>query len=358
MTSRERVLAVLNRQKPDKIPKDLSWGLCPAKYEEFRLKTGQDNFWEYFQLDVRFLDFAPTRLERDFSTYFTGRDGERGFSVDEWGVGSGKSMNEALHFEHLISPLQQGMTVEQAAQFPLPDFTEPYRSAHFASTVAELHERGLAVCGILSQTIFERGWAIRGFEETLMDMLADPEAIGILFDRITALRIEQARLLVDAGVDVLMLGDDVGMQTGMLMHADTWREHLKPRLAKVIAAATEIRPELPIFYHSCGNATDIIPDLIEIGVTVLNPLQPECVDHQLVKRLYGDRLAFWGGVSAQRNLSFGTPEQVRAEVKACIEALGHDGGYFIGPNHLIQSEVPWENILAYMEAVEEFGRYD
>mgnify|MGYP000908881343 FL=1 len=358
MTSRERVLAIARREKPDRIPKDLSWGLCPAKAEEFRRRTGAADYWDYFDLDYRSLEFAPTRIARDAKEHFAGRDEEPGFTVDEWGVGLGHSTDPSLHFEHLISPLVDGMTEEQAASYPLPDFLEGYRHAHFKETVGGWHERGLAVCGALAQTIFEKSWAIRGFQETLMDMMAEPEPLMILFDRIADLRIEQSKLMIRAGVDILMLGDDVGMQSGMLMRRSLWQQLLKPRLARVIQAARELRSDIPVFYHSCGNPGEIIPDLIEVGVTILNPVQPECLDHQAIKREYGDRLAFWGGVSAQRNLSFGTPAQVREEVKRCIDTLGEGGGYLIGPNHMVEPEVPWENLLAYFEAVELYGKYD
>lgn len=358
MDSRERVMAIARREKPDRIPKDLSWGLCPAKVEEFRRRTGAEDYWEYFGLDYRMLEFAPTRLVRDPGGLFVGRDGEPGFRVDEWGVGLGRSTDPSLHFEHLISPLKGGMDEEQAAGYPLPDFLEDYRHAHFRKDVEGWHARGLAVCGSLAQSIFEKAWAIRGFEETLMDMMAEPEALEILFDRLTDLRIGQARLFVEAGIDILMLGDDVGMQSGMLMRKSLWQCLLKPRLARIIREARALRPDIPIFYHSCGNPGEIISDLIEIGVTILNPVQPECLDHQAVKREYGDRLAFWGGLSAQRNLSFGTPAQVREEVKRCIETLGREGGYLIGPNHLVEPEVPWENLMAFFESVELYGKYD
>lgn len=352
------MLAVVNRQIPDRIPKDLSWGLCPAMEKEFKERTGCDDYYEYFNLDIRLVEFAPSKCKRDFSKYFEGRNLKENHTIDEWGVAIEKSKDESLHFQHLVSPLKEGMTEEQAREFPLPDFLEPYRHQHFRKLIEGYHEKGLAVCGNLVQTIFEKAWAIRGFEETMMDMLAEPEAISILFDRIVDLRIEQMKIMLDAGIDILMLGDDVGMQTGMLIGADTWREHLKPRLAKLIKEAVTIRPGLPIFYHSCGNPGDIIPDLIEIGVTVLNPIQPECLDLQFVKDTYGDKLAFWGGVSAQTNMSFGTPEQVKEEVKRCIEILGKDGGYLVGPNHMVEPEVPWENLEAFFEAVEAYGNYE
>lgn len=357
MTSRERVLAVVNRQKPDRVPKDLSWGLCPAKEEEFKIKTGHTDYWDYFDLDIRVLRFAPTKHIHDFSEYFVNRDNSPGFSIDEWGVGLGKSQREELHFEHLISPLKDCESLEVAEEYPLPDFLEPYRHEHFEKTVRMHHDKGLAVCGSLAQTVFEKAWAIRGFEETLMDMIVEPEEIGVLFDRIAKLRCEQAKLMIKAGIDVLMLGDDIGMQTGMMMSAEIWRENLKPRLSSVINAAKEVRSDIPVFYHSCGNITEIIPDLIEVGVTVLNPVQPECLDLKYVKDTYGDKLAFWGGLSAQTNLSFGTTDQVKNEVKECIEILGRNGGYLIGPNHMVEPEVPWENILAFFEAIEEYGNY-
>lgn len=357
MTSRERVLAICNRKKPDRIPKDLSWGLSPIKEEEFRNRTGQDDFWDYFDLDIRHLQFAPTSLTRDPCNCFAGRDDGYDFKTDEWGVGSYRCRGADLHFIRQVHPMQAGMTEEEAKSYPLPDFTAPYRHAHFKQTVDDLHRRGLAVGAPLSQTFFEPAWGIRGFEETLMDMMSEPEAISILFDRIVDLRTEQALMYAEAGADVLMLGDDIGMQTGMLMSVPLWREFLKPRHARVISAVKERYPDMPIFYHSCGNCSAVIPELIEIGVTVLNPVQPECMDQRQIKESFGHQLAFWGGVSAQTNLSFGTPEQVRDEVKLRIETLGRDGGYLIGPNHVIEPEVPWENLLAYFEAVEEYGRY-
>lgn len=358
MTSRERVLAVVNRKIPDRVPKDLSWGLCPSLVEEFRRRTGLSDYEEYFGLDTRILEFDKGRMETDYSQYYQGRDEEPGFSINEWGVGLGKSKDSALHFEHIISPLKYGMSEKEAQEYPLPDYLEEYRHVHLKDKVNALHEKGLAVCGNLTQTIFEKAWSIRGFEETMMDMLSEPEAVCILFDRIMELRIGQMKIFMEAGIDVLMLGDDVGMQTGMLLSKELWREYLKPRLANIIAQARQIKPYIPVFYHSCGNIMEIIPELIEIGVTVLNPVQPECIALQEVKELYGDRLAFWGGVSAQSNLSFGRPGDVKEEVKKCIEILGKNGGYFIGPNHLVEPEVSWENLCAFFEAVEEYGGYD
>lgn len=352
------MLAVVNRQIPDRVPKDLSWGLCPALVEEFRRRTGLEDYEAYFDLDTRIMEFEPSLIDMDYSKYYRGRDEEIRFTINEWGVGLGKSKDQTLHFEHIISPLKEGMSEKEALEYPLPDYLEEYRYAPLKDKVFHLHQKDLAVCGNLTQTIFEKAWGIRGFEETLMDMLSEPEAISILFDRITELRIGQMKIFLEADIDVLMLGDDVGMQTGMLLSKELWREYLKPRLARIIAEAKQLKPQIPIFYHSCGNINDIIEDLIEIGVTVLNPIQPECIDLESVKELYGNKLAFWGGVSAQTNLSFGSPRDVKNEVKKCMETLGKNGGYFIGPNHLVEPEVSWENLCAFFEAVKEYGSYE
>lgn len=357
MTSRERVLAVAARKKPDRLPKDLSWGLSAEKEAEFRQRTGREDYWEYFGLDIRMLEFAPATQTVDYSAYYHGRDDGYDFKIDEWGVGTYRSAQTDQHFVHQVPPLQGEITEEDILAYPLPDFSPGYRHAHFKETVDTWHKQGLAVTGPLSQTIFEQTWAIRGFEDAMMDMVAEPETITLLLDRVLEVRLRQALLYARAGVDILMLGDDVGMQTGMLISVPLWREFIKPRHARIIREVKAVRPDLPIFYHSCGNCTDIIPELIEIGVDILNPLQPECMDQAWIKKTYGDRLAFWGGLSAQTNLSFGTPQQVRDEVKLRIDTLGRDGGYLIGPNHVVEPEVPWENLMAFIEAVETYGRY-
>ncbi len=158
-------------------------------------------------------------------------------------------------------------------------------------------------------------------------------------------------------MDVLILGDDVSMQTGMLMSPAAWRKWFKGRLRSIIAEARSVKPHLPVFYHSDGNPAAIIPDLIEIGVTVLNPVQPECIDPLAVKQQYGDRLALWGTIGTQTTMPFGTPAEVRAEVRKRIETVGADGGLILGPTHSLEPDVPWENIVALYDAIEMYGRY-
>jgi uroporphyrinogen decarboxylase len=156
---------------------------------------------------------------------------------------------------------------------------------------------------------------------------------------------------------VLSLGDDVSMQTGMMMSPDIWRLYFKPRMARLIESVRRIKPDLHILYHSDGNPEMIFDELIEIGVTVLNPIQPECMDPAEIKRKYGHKAAFWGAIGIQHTLPFGSPGDVRDEVRLRMETIGKGGGYIVGATHVIAPEVPWANLKALYDAIDEFGDY-
>jgi uroporphyrinogen decarboxylase len=156
-----------------------------------------------------------------------------------------------------------------------------------------------------------------------------------------------------AGCDVLSLGDDVSTQLTMMMKVATWREFIKPRLAKVIEAAKKVKPDILIFYHGDGNLQAIIPELIEIGVEILNPVQPECMDPVTIKKQYGDRLSFWGAIGTQTVMPFGTPQQVREVCEKMIQEVGRGGGLGLAPTHVLEPEVPWENIQSFVDVVKE-----
>ena len=352
MDCRQRLLAAVRREKPDRVPRDLSWGLSPRAYELFREKTGETDPYDYFKVDLRFLEPLPTRNPVDYSRYH-----EKGVPVDQWGVGHTLSSDSHLHFTTFIPPLRDARSVADIEAYPLPDLDADYRHAGYPDQAARLHEKGLAAVGLAATTIFEVAWQIRGFEELMVDMLSRRDMAECLFERMTLLRIPQVQANVKAGCDLLMLGDDVSCQRGMLMNPDLWRRFLKPRLARIIDAARGIHSGLPIFYHSDGDCRAIIEDLIDIGITILNPVQPECMDPEEIKGKYGDRLALWGTIGIQTVLPFGTPEDVRREVKHRIETVGRDGGLVLGPTHTIEPEVPWENIAALYHAIDEYGVY-
>jgi uroporphyrinogen decarboxylase len=353
MTGRERTLAVLARERPDRLPRELK--LTPDLLDVLRERTGASDPAEYFGLEVRDVFFAPAAEFADFSAYYP--DGmprlwnPPGWEVGEWGVGvTDGSMHHFIHLEH---PMKRLTRLEEFERYPFPDLTPPARHGHLEGEVRALHERGLFAIGFMEWTVFEIAWHLRGMTELFTDLAFQPELAEYLLDRITAIRSFEARRFAEAGVDLIKIGDDVGTQKAMLMSPAMYRRWFKPRHAAVIRAAREARPAIPVCYHSDGNCWDIIPDLIEIGVTVLNPVQPECLDLRAVKKSFGDRLIFWGGIGTQTTMPFSMPDEVFRTVRETIEILG-PLGYLPCPTHVLEPEVPWENILAFLQAVDAY----
>jgi len=324
--------------------------------QEFHRRTGATNPSDYFDLEVREVGLAPTCQHADFSPYLNPLPPNAW--VDDWGIGH--VPGSLYHFEDYIHPLRNISSPKDLMAYPFPDVTAAYRYAGMAEKVADWHRRGYAVAAEIPHpngTLFECAWLLRGLENLLTDFLVNPSLATALLDYLTASGIESAIRLAQAEIDILITGDDVGTQRGMMMSPQLWRRWLKPRLAEIIAAAKKVKPDLLILYHSDGNIEPIIPDLIEIGVDILNPVQPECMDPARLKREYGNHLAFWGTIGTQTTMPLGAPEEVKAVVKERIETVGQGGGLLLAPTHVIEPDVPWENVMAFFEAVEEYGWY-
>ncbi|MFC1452985.1 uroporphyrinogen decarboxylase family protein [Verrucomicrobiota bacterium] len=275
--------------------------------------------------------------------------------VDPWGVATWRSSTNDTY--SVYGPLQNMSHPAHLDDFPFPNVPSGRIPALLAESIADLHRKGFAVQGAMSQTIFELAWNMYGMQDLMVAFVENSAFAHRLLDEITIRKQAMSACFANAGVDILRLGDDVGTQRGMLISPETWRRFLKPRLASVIAAARTIRPDIPVFYHSDGDVREIIDELIEIGVTILNPVQPECMDPVEIKQQHGDRLTLWGTLGTQTTLPRGTPEEIRAVVKEYMRRLGPGGGYVIGPTHSINRDVPWENIVAFYEAVQEYGSY-
>jgi uroporphyrinogen decarboxylase len=352
MTSRERVLTAMRHQRPDRPPFDFSWGFAPAQLQRVQEATGARDPEDHFGADTRMIRPSPTRLVTDYSRYL----GELppGAHVDEWGIGRRPSASPDAAHAHLdgfIYSLLGASSERDALDYPLPDLDADYRYRDFAARVAGVQARGIAALAAMECTIFEVAWYMRSMERLLLDFADGSPFAATLLDRITAVREVQARRYAESGADVICMGDDVGTQRGMLMSVRMWRTWLKPRLARVIAAAKSARPDVLIFYHSDGDVTAIVEDLIEIGVDILNPVQPECMDPVSLRQRFGKRLCLWGTIGTQSTFPFGTPDEVRREVRTRIETVGAGGGLFLAPTHMIEPEVPFENIVAFVDAV-------
>lgn len=353
MTHRERVLTTFRRRQPDRLPWSL--GMTPPVLERFRKETGARYCNEYWDFDIATL--GPAASERpapDFSRYYAGRTFAGPASINgEWGFAM-VSPDARTHFHHYESPFDgRDFTCDDARSYPLPDYTEAARFSHVASANAEWHRKGYATQYTAGFSTFDFSWLIRGYEATLLDMAAGEEAIAILMDRVSDAIAAVCRNMAAGGTDIVGVGEDVGTQNALIMSPDSWRREIKPRFRKIVAAAKDAKPDVLFFYHSDGNIRAIIPDLIEIGVDILNPVQPECMDPLEIKRLYGDRLALWGCVGTQTVIPFGTPADVRETVHRLFRTVGKGGGFLCAPSHTLEPEVPWENIVAFVDACRE-----
>ncbi len=251
------------------------------------------------------------------------------------------------HFTHYIAPLRGDRTLQEIEAFPLRRM-DPTPDPSLAVRAAQARAEGLTTqCWV--GHIYENAWQVRGYEDFLADFSLAPENCEYLLGRFAQRNLEVARAVAAAGVDMLRTGDDVAGQGGMIFGASRWRQVLKPLWAEIYAAAKAIHPAMKVWYHSDGDISEIMDDLIEIGVDILNPLQPECMDVPALKRRYGDRVTFDGAIGTQSVMPFGTPDDVRRTVRDAKRELGGDGALILSPTHVLEPEVPIENILAFLE---------
>ncbi len=360
MKPRDRVTMSLNRQRPDRCPMQISF--TPEFAVRLRAdlhQTGRSvhnphgggNTYELERAlgeDLLLTSVGWANSYYSNQTYAAGAD----TYTDEWGVlwknapyetrfGSGFYTEIAGH------PLADARALDSYCP-PDPQRPELYREAE---RLIAAHKSDYWIVGVTVTTIFETAWALRGLERMLMDFAEDPELAEAILEIPFRYHLAAARRLVEMGVDMIWTGDDVGTQRGMLLSPGTWRRFLKPRMAEFVSTLKSINPEVKVAYHSDGNIETIIPELIEIGIDVLNPVQPACMDPSKLERQYGDKLCFWGTIDEQYTLPFGTPAEVRAQVFERLETVGSGGGLILAPTHHVQLDTPLENFWAMVRAI-------
>ena len=263
-------------------------------------------------------------------------------TFDWWGAGWGTATEG---YWHAAAPLAEH---GDPAAFTWPDPHSPALLDKAAAAIAADADHHFVVPNF-GFALFERAWSLRGFDQFLMDLVCEPEAAAELLDKITAIQITLAKRFVALGVDGGYFGDDYGAQKSLLFAPTLWRELIKPRLAQMFAVFRDAG--LPVILHSDGDIWPILPDLVDIGLTCLNPVQPEVLDHARLYREFGQQLSFYGGISTQSVLPVASPDAVHAATAACIRDLAPDGsGLILGPSHRMQSDIPMENVLAMLSA--------
>ncbi len=249
------------------------------------------------------------------------------------------------------NPLQNIESTAQLEDYPFPEGELLAETVEEISGKVEiLKQEDAVVEGWVCQP-FKEIWQLRGMDNTLCDFIINPEIAHGMYDRFYAYAESCAIRFTEAGVDVIHIHGDVAMQDRLMMSPEIWREFDKPRLLNLIKRCKGINPEVKIFMHSDGDMGEIIPDLIEAGLDILNPIQPECMDPFELKSEYGDSLVLHGAVSLQRTLPFGNPEDVREEARKLVDICGRGGGFVIGPSNSVMKEIPVENIVALYEEI-------
>ncbi len=349
MDSRERVRLALTCRRPDRVPVALGFfeqsisAIAPVEPED------------YFELDVRYVSFEPPVEQEELLRYL-------GQLPDDVYVGSPERLETYGRWDYHPERDPRGrlndvQKLEELAEYALPRLIDAEQHPSLTARVAELHRQGLAVVGSpprLGGELFETAYRLRGFERFLIDLVQRKALANHLLDQLEAILVQSSVLLAESGIDILILNDDVAMPSGLIIGPRMWREFFRSRWARVIQRARDVSPDLLVFYHSDGDFTRLIPDLIDIGVNVINPVQPDCMDALSIKRAYGDRLAMWGTLGTALMWDRGSPEELRAEVAQRLSALASGGGLLMAPAYDIDF-APFENIVAFCEAVREHG---
>ena len=383
MTPRERLLTTLDHREPDRVPLDLGsthvTGISVIAYNNLREFLGlpeeepiivddvqqialpHDDMMDRFGVDVRGL-FPITSNKITVPLVDTGDAWEY---HDEWGLIHKMPKDGGLYFSLVKSPVDDmTATVEQIEKHSWPVAADPARIAGLREQAEAYRAQGFpVVLKGLSAGLCEVAIRIRGMENFLVDLMVDEEVTAALLDKLLELKLEfwqmALRELGDV-VDIVLEADDYGTQDSQLVSPDKFRSIFKPRIRDLIAGIKAAAPHVKLLFHSCGSVREIIPDFIEIGVDILNPVHITAagMEPTALKADFGDALCFWGGgVDTQGILPNGTPEQVREDVKRNLEALAPGGGYVFNTVHNIQPDVPPENIVAMCEALHQFGGY-
>ena len=333
MTPRQRVLLAVKHQEPDQVPYDFTF-TEPARR---KLEAYYGTHDLVSRLNCHMVRYKP-RLPADEP------DPRPGYYRDEFGVVWNQTIDKDIGI-----PEDYLLKRRSLHGFVMPNPDNPRRFAGLPAYVAANPDRFRLVS--FAYTLFERAWSLRSMPELLVDMLEAPEWVDELFDALTEFNLGVLRGVLKYEVDGIIFGDDWGQQHGLIFSPALWRRFIKPRLARLFAEVKQNGRVTMI--HSCGKVQELFPDLIEIGLDVFNPFQPDVMDVYAIKRQYGNRLAFYGGMSVQTLLPRGTPQQIWAETHRLKDEIGRGGGYILAPSHHMPGDIPLENMVAFIEAAQQ-----
>lgn len=382
MDSRERVLIALEHQEPDRIPYDLGGtaqtGVHVLAYARLREHLGfplkevrarhifsqssdlHEDFLDALGVDIRHVPRRSTLAER----YDRRQEGNYWVLTDQWGVVYRMPKESGLYYDVWQSPLDADDIAELLDSYAWPDPHEAWHYELLRARAQAARGKGKAVVlqGFTAGILETYAW-LRGYHRYFMDLATDHKTAGYLLDKLVEIKVaywRRALAELDGLIDIVNETDDIGAQNALLISPDTYRTLVKPRHQKLYAAIKQAAPGVKLFLHSCGAIRPLIPDFIEIGVDILNPIQlgAKGMNPMELEREFGKDLCFWGGgVDAQGVLTSGTPEKVREQVRRNMDALAPGGGFVFAADHVIQANVPPENFVAMWETFRQHSSY-
>ena len=355
MKPRERVEITLNHEIPDRCPMQISF--TPEFADRLRKDLelqgkqvhnphGGGNTYELERSLGE--DMLLTSVGWANSYYMDSKP-----YTDEWGIGWDAQpyitpYGTGYYTEIISHPLANEQDI---SGYSPPDPKRPELYTNSERMIRDF-KKDYWIVGVTVTTIFETAWALRGLEQMMLDMVTDSDLANEILDIPYNYHLHAAKKLVELGVDMIWMGDDVGSQRDMLISPKMWRIYFKHRMANFIANMKSINPNIKIAYHSDGDISRIIPDLVEIGLDVLNPVQPASIDPARVKQQFGNKLCFWGSIDEQHTLPFGSPTDVENEVLERLNTIGKDGGLILAPTHHVQLDTPMENFWAMVNTIQ------
>ncbi len=383
MNSRERVLATLQHNEPDRIPFDIggapNTGIHIIAYRNLLKHLGYDreaklgdavfqtalideDILQYLKVDLRGLDFSVLGSEKIAKELK--EEGKYFSFIGDWGIKWVMPKLNGLYYDVGKRPLSGRIDPKEVDTLSVPDMPSQEEIDSFKRKAKIYRERGFAV--VLADAdggILEHAFGVRGHEDFMIDMVSEPSLAERLLDKILKYKLKYWKLMLEELgdlVDIVSVGDDMATQKSLIISPKLYRSMLKPLHLELCGFIRE-NAKTPIFinFHSCGAVKELIPDLIEIGINSLHPVQVSAagMETKELKKKFGKELTFWGGVDTQHILSRSTPEEVRDEVKRRIDDLASGGGFIFSAVHNIQADVPPKNIIAMLEAFNEYSKY-
>ena len=365
MDSRERTFISIAHQEPDRVPIDC-WISKGSKHKiSSKMQLSYDEFLDEYDIDLRYIE-GPEYIGPSLKTH-------KGFEKDIWGVSrkpvsvlvsDGTGTYREVYKEVLESPLKKCSHMEEIFAYPYWPSADWFDYSCIEKQCDEIRDKGRVVVFMGDRlnrfAQLKPAMYLRGMDQIFLDMAESPEIVNSIFQRITSFYIEYENRILEAArgkIDILVTGDDFGMQDGMMISPSMWEKMLKKGFSEYITVAKDHGAK--VMHHTCGSVYDIIENFIECGLDILQSVQPEAskMDPGLLKSDFGDRLCFQGGISIQKVLPFMKPDDVRSHVESVLGQMMAGGGYIAGTAHNIQADTSIENITALFEAYRSYGAY-